>query len=315
MPEVLGKILNSKTGEFVYNYYSTSGYGLPIDSCLTYFCGDDVDCKLRYIRFEGNVELATSQPGSCVGDYLSCIESTGENFNLDEYPEYILSTEESGEDSQAQSSEESREREIVSYACMEAYEMCNVRATAQKGLILANLYREKAENEILISKALGLEKINPNDLISHRVRPSGKQSFTNELLFEIEQLQKSPQNLESVKRFNYWFSMPENQSKFAHYMPEDYLAFNDKETAVYFAWINSFKATDISKLSSVVKLIDEYNSLEKILSSYKGEDIQKILLNASKNLPKKEYLKLFNIFNSAPTLTDKIDTLKELKSK
>ena len=290
-------------------------------SCIEYFCGEDIDCQLRYIRFEGNIELATSQPGSCVGDYLSCIERTGENFNLDDYPEYIIPREESSEDSRFQFTEEDRERMIASglggFTCMEAYSMCNVRESAQKGFILANLFREKAENERLISRALGIEKINPNDLIRHRVRLSGKQHFTNELLFEIEKLKKSPQNLESVKRFNYWFSMPENQSKFAHYMPEDYLAFTNYKRASYIAgpWINSFKPTDTSKLSSVAKLIDEYNRLGKLLSNYKGEDIQQILMDASKNLPKKEYLELFNKFKNAETLTGKINALNEMSKK
>ena len=337
MSEIFG--LNSNgdfefSGEFLYNYYL--GLGLDDEqyntyfndvsgekggSCLEYFCGDDVDCKLRYIRFEGNIELATSQPGSCVGDYLSCIERTGENFNLDDYPEYIIPVEESSDDSRFQFTTEDRQRIVASglggFTCMEAYSMCSVRESAQKGLILANLFREKAENERLISRALGLEKINPNDRISHRVRLSGKQHFTNELLFEIDRLKKSPQNLESVKRFNYWFSMPENQSKFAHYMPEDYLAFTNYKAASYIAgpWINSFKATDTSKLSSVAKLIDEYNKLGKLLSNYKGENIQQILLNASKNLPKKKYLELFNNFKNAPTLTGKVDALEEMKGK
>ena len=81
-------------------------------------------------------------------------------------------------------------------------------------------------------------------------------------------------------------------------MPEDYLAFTNYKRASYIAgpWINSFKATDTSKLSSVAKLIDEYNRLGKLLSNYKGEDIQQILMDASKKLPKKEYLELFNKF-------------------
>ena len=42
----------------------------------------------------------------------------------------------------------------------------------------------------------------------------------------------------------------------------------------------------MSKLSSVKSLIDDYNYLEEVLSKFKGEDIQQILMNASKKLSK-----------------------------
>ena len=322
--EVYSTIIRLSNGNI--NSYIRENYSVGSSSCLEYFCGDDEKCKMRYIRYEGNLNIVNGDHSYCVEEYLTCIERSGETFALEGYSresgegnvaidlyEVVFDTEFNLSENFGINDIENRVNTgLVGYSCMSAYNMCKIREVIFKGKILANLYREKAENEILISKALGLEKINPNDRISHRVRLSGKQHFTNELLFEIDRLKKSPQNLESVKRFNYWFSMPENQSKFAHYMPEDYLAFTNYKSASYIAvpWINSFKATDTSKLSSVANLIDEYNKLGKLLSNYKGEDIQKILLNASKNLPKKEYLELFNIFKSASTLTGKVDALE-----
>ena len=48
---------------------------------------------LRYIRYEGDTNLANRDLNQCTENYLTCIENSGEEFNLEEYPEHIAPRE------------------------------------------------------------------------------------------------------------------------------------------------------------------------------------------------------------------------------
>ena len=247
---------------------------------------------LRYIRYEGDTSLANRDLNQCTENYLTCIENSGEEFNLEEYPEHIAprERENSNEDEVGFGGLNIGSLERLRwFACHEAYEMCKIREIGWKGKILGQLYRERRENFEIIRRAIGEEKINPYNHRAHVIRKSSKQYFTNELLYQINRLNQAPTSFEHVTYFNHWFSMPENISNFAHFMPGVFLTFYDADYAAYIAGhlIKKFSPVEMKALknfsSETEKLINQYEAMK----NYSGNEILNLMLKGIQ----KNYLK------------------------
>ena len=99
------------TGEYLYQWWMEHGqymYGIQNEDdwlrmiitfadegeeLLRLFLWEDLKCMLRYIRYEGDTSLANRDLNQCTENYLTCIENSGEEFNLEEYPEHIAPRE------------------------------------------------------------------------------------------------------------------------------------------------------------------------------------------------------------------------------
>ncbi len=105
---------NDSLSSYISRRHNSAG------GCLDYYCGNDPTCKLRYIRFEGNLDLAKATANSCLGNYLSCIEVTGESYLLTD----LLEPQDS---MTSPVNEYIRQNQQRLSSCIERYNSCNHR--------------------------------------------------------------------------------------------------------------------------------------------------------------------------------------------
>ena len=160
--------------------------------CMEYFCGDDYQCMLRYIRFNGNIDIATGNVSSCINDYLQCVEASSDDIMDEILAEYILPQE--NETNRIQSIAGQNPLEIATnnsfnqveqlnvFACKEALNMCQVLETNMRLVILKELYvyeQEQTDPKYPTKPSIYLEK--SRDFINPRIPIYGRKRFTTEL--------------------------------------------------------------------------------------------------------------------------------------
>lgn len=297
------------------NFILNSGR-LNNGKCPEYFCGRDLNCLKRYFTYGGNIELARGEAGYCTEQYLQCIEDSGENFRLENYPNFVVPDE-----FETISTEDGREyARINSYPCYEAYRNCKVRSSVNIGKILAQIYLEKEENITLIKKITSIEsKVNPQKELENKLKPSAKESFTKELLFQLGKIENNSRGFVETESFYRWLTLPENISKFAHYVPREFLMFYPKEYSSYYAgdWIKKIipltrneVIKDSTKLSSMFEI---YERDMGILKKYNDKLIKQILFTASLNLTKEDFKKMIEFLYKAKTVDEQLKVLQEIE--